>query len=222
MKKIFFLLATASLFACNDSKKNPTTDGPVPGIPGHNTNSTPSTADIPSASTNTKFIVDGKEIELKASLLVQKDKKQLKPGNDYLVVMTTSGGPNKESLILNFLIDLKPGTYPVVGRSFIRGDDDKSEMYGGILGGDEKLTDYNVNVTECKDLGSNNLGGHKWSISGTFDEMTIPAMGIMLMDKTKNHPAEIKIGKGSFNNIIFDDNWEEMFKKGMEMLKKNK
>ena len=35
-------------------------------------------------------------------------------------------------------------------------------------------------------------------------------MGIMLMDKTKNHPKEIKIEKGSFYNLTFDDNWDDM------------
>lgn len=45
-------------------------------------------------------------------------------------------------------------------------------------------------------------------------------MGIMLIDKTKNHPKEIKIEKGSFSNLTFDDNWEEMMNKAMDQMKK--
>ena len=93
-------------------------------------------------------------------------------------------------------------------------------MFGGLLGGKPKLTDTKVNITECKDLGSNNMGGHKWSISGEFGELVIPAMSIMLMDKTKNHPKEIKVEKGSFSNLTFDDNWEDMMKKASEMMQK--
>lgn len=118
---------------------------------------------------------------------------------------------------------LKAGSYPVVGISLTRKvANEKGEVYGGILGGKPKLTNYNVTISECKDLGSNGVGGHKWSISGSFEELVIPAMGIMLLDKEKNHPKEVKIEKGSFSNLTFDDNWEKMFEKGMEQMKNNK
>lgn len=47
-------------------------------------------------------------------------------------------------------------------------------------------------------------------------------MGIMLMDETKKHPKEIKIDKISFTGLSFDDNWEEMMEKAMDMMKKDK
>ncbi|HEY6062091.1 MAG TPA: hypothetical protein VIV35_00680, partial [Chitinophagaceae bacterium] len=205
--------------ACNNSKKDKAAtenDQPVT-----TTNSSVQTINnATERNSGTKFSIEGKEISVGGSLLVQKDKKKLKPGNDYLVMLTANDGPANEGLILNFLMDLKPGTYPVVGMSMSRGPSGEGELYGGIMGGEERITDYKVNITECKDLGSNNTGGHKWSISGTFDDMTIPAMGIMLMDKTKNHPKEIKVEKGSFYNLTFDDNWEEMMEKAMELMKK--
>ena len=95
-------------------------------------------------------------------------------------------------------------------------------MYGGLLGGKPKLTENKVTLTECKDLGSNNMGGHKWSISGTCEEVVIPANTIMLMNKSKNHPKEVKIQKISFTNLSFDDNWQEMMEKAMNKMKKNK
>jgi hypothetical protein len=39
-------------------------------------------------------------------------------------------------------------------------------------------------------------------------------------DKTKSHPKELKIEKGSFSNLTFDDNWEEMMQKAMDQMKK--
>jgi hypothetical protein len=139
-----------------------------------------------------------------------------------MCLLTATGSEDVQSLSLNFLLDLKPGSYPVVGMGLHRKPNGVAEMYGGIMGGEEKLTDYKVHITECKDLGSNNMGGHKWSISGTFDDLTIPAMGIMLMDKMKNHPKEIKLEKGSFFNLTFDDNWEELMNKAMDKMKINK
>jgi hypothetical protein len=221
MKKAFPIIALAVLLACNNSKKEPSTgNNDIKSTEQQVESSTPTTSKV--SSSNTNFIIDGKEIKTSGSLLVQKDKDKLKPGNDFLVMLTSSGGPNKEGLTLNYLMDLKAGTYPIVGMSLTRGLSENGEVYGGILGGKPKLTNYNVVITECKDLGSNGLGGHKWSISGSFDELVIPAMGIMLLDKEKNHPKEVKIEKGSFSNLTFDDNWEEMFEKGMEQLKKNK
>jgi hypothetical protein len=167
-------------------------------------------------------MVDGKEVKCSGSVLVSKDKDKLKPGNDYFVMLTASGGADKESLVLNFLIDTKTGTYPVVGSSFSRGDGEKSQMFGGIMGGKPKITSNTVTITECTDMGSNNMGGHKWKIAGTFESLTIQAMGIMLMDKTKNHPKEIKLEKGSFSNLTFDDNWEQMMEESMKKMKEMK
>ena len=219
MKKLFIVSATVLLFACNSSDKTNNTSN---AEPAKSDQATTKMNDVPATpvSHSTNITVEGKEIGLSGSLLVQKNKDKLQAGSDYLVMLTSSGGSNKESLVLNFLLALKTGTYPVVGFSFNRGADPNAELYGSLLGGKPKLTNYKVNITECKDLGSNNLGGHKWSISGTFDELVIPAMGIMLMDKTKNHPKEIKIEKGSFSNLTFDDNWEEMMNKAMDQMKK--
>ena len=90
-----------------------------------------------------------------------------------------------------------------------------------MLGGKSKLTSYNLTITECKDLGDNGQGGHKWSISGACEEVMIKAMPIMLMDKSKKHPEEIKVSKISFSNLSFDDNWDEMMNKAMDEMKKN-
>ena len=75
-------------------------------------------------------------------------------------------------------------------------------------------------ATECRDLDATSLEGHKWSISGDFGELVIPANGLMLMDKAKTHPKEIKIEKGDFSNLTFNDNWEKMMKKAGEMRQK--
>lgn len=221
MKASWFILPLVILVSsCNNSNNESSTtknDNKITEQPANN--STPTEKNAAPAN-GTTISVEGKEIKLGGSLLVQKDKNKLQPGTDYLVMLTAPGGSGKESMVLNFLLALKTGTYPVVGMSFLRGESPKNEMYGGLLGGQPKLTAYKVNITECKDLGSNNMGGHKWSISGDFGELTIPAMGIMLMDKTRNHPKEIKIEKGSFSNLTFDDNWEDLMKKAGEMMQK--
>ena len=211
MKASWFILPLVILVSsCNNSNNEGSTtknDNKITEQPANNPTPTENNA---APATGTTISVEGKEIKLGGSLLVQKDKDKLQPGADYLVMLTATGGSDKESMTLNFLLALKTGTYPVVGMSFLRGESPKNEMYGGLLGGKPKLTDFKVNITECKDLGSNNMGGHRWSISGNFEGFVIPAMGIMLMDKTKNHPKEIKIDKGSFTNLSFDDNWDEM------------
>lgn len=219
MRKILFISVLAILSACSNNKKDDksaaaettNTDQPAPTTP---------VTTVPEPASPTKFTVEGKEINASGSLLVSKDKDKLQPGKEYFVMLTSSGGSNKESLTLNFLFDLKTGTNPVVGMSFTRGPSDTGEVYGGILGGQPKMTNFKVNITECTDLGSNNAGGHKWKISGTCEELIIPAMGIMLMDETKKHPKEIKIEKFSFSNLTFDDNWEEMLNKAMDQMKK--
>ena len=219
MKKTVIIPLLYLLMACghSNSKTNPENVDGGNGNSG-SINQPVKKPDI-TADHGTSYTVEGKEIHTYGSLLVTKDKDHLKPGADYLVILTAAGGgDNNEGLVLNFLLDLKPGTYPVVGWSFHRGPSGQGQLFGGILGGKPALTKYNMNITECKDLGSNNMGGHRWSISGHVDEVVIPAMGLMLMDKTKNHPAEIKIEKASFTNLTFDDNWEEMMKKAGEKM----
>jgi hypothetical protein len=221
MKKLVILSTAIFLFACKNEKKATSADndktvtGEAPAPPPTEN----AVADYTPA-TNITYLADGIEIKNSASVLVTKDKDKLKAGAPYLCMLTSNAAKNNnEYLTLNFLLDTKPGTYPVVGTSFQRGKDPNNEMYGGLLGGKPKLTDYSVTITECKDLGSNNMGGHKWSISGTWEGIGIKAMGIMLMDKTKAHPAEVKLEKGSFTNLTFDDNWDEMLEQGLKQLK---
>ena len=220
MKKLYIVSAAVILFACSNAAKENDSAAEIKPAATTAEQKTERTPTQPAASSSgAKIFVAGKEISLGGSLLVQKDKDHLKPGADYLVMLTASGGPDKESLVLNFVFDLKTGSYPVVGLGFQRGNQPNAELYGSILGGKPKLTNYKVNITECIDLGSNNMGGHKWSISGEFGELNIAAPDVMLMDKTKNHPKEIKIEKGSFSNLTFDDNWEEMMKAATEKMK---
>jgi len=211
MRKVFIFSALVLLFACNSSVSNESTynreaaekDAAVATIPPG------AVAPLP-----TKIVVEGKQIDLGGTLLVQKDKDKLQPGADYLVIFTAPGGATaKSSLLINFLMALKPGSYPIVGMNYKRAGYPYSEIYGEVSGGKAKLTNYKMNITECKDLGDNGQGGHKWSISGNFGELTIPAMEVMLLSKTRNHPKEIKIDSGSFTNLSFDDNWEEIMKK---------
>lgn len=219
MKKTLIGFAAFILFACNNSKKDPApeTNNQATDAPPTTTTTTPAPA---SANTNSVITIEGKELNLNGSILVDKDKKKLQAGAPYRGMITSSSGPNDEGYILRFVFDTKPGVYPVTGISFGRGKDDNAQQFGGLLGGEEKIYDSKVTLTECKDLGDNGAGGHKWSISGTVENVTIPALGIMLLDKEKNHPKEIKIDKLSFTGLTFDDNAEEMLEKAMEMLKK--
>lgn len=161
------------------------------------------------------YSIDGKEYTSRGSVLVQKGKEKVSAGNELLAIITAND--NKKSFVLNFVFTPKTGVYPVVGHSFTN---DK-QVFGGILGGRPKMTNYKVNLTKCDDLGSNNAGGHKWLISGNMEgELTIPAMSIMKMDTS--HPDEVKVSNISFTNLTFDDNWEQMLEEGMKKLKKNK
>lgn len=221
MKHVIFFSALLLLLSCNNDKKN---DAPAAGnTTDGNTSGTPASNDY-KPITNITYTTDGVEINNSASILVSKDKDNLKADAPFLCMITSNAAKNNnEYLTLNFLLATKPGTYPVVGVSFQRGKDNNAEMYGGILGGKPKLTEYKVILTECKDLGSNNMGGHKWSISGTWEGIVVKATPVMLMDKTKNHPAEVKLEKGSFTNLSFDDNWEEMMEQGLKkMMEKSK
>lgn len=222
MKKALIIFCTAFLFACkggkNENKPAPENNGAATTTAGE----TPPPAAGTTSSSQVAYTVDGVEIRNSASLLVTKDKDKLQAGLPYLCMLTSNAAQNNnEYLTLNFLLDTKPGTYPVVGSSLTRGKSPNDEMYGGLLGGKPKLTEYKVNITECKDLGDNGQGGHKWSISGNWEELTIKAPGMMLLNPEKKHPKEIKVSKGRFNNLTFDDNWQEMLEKGMKQLKKN-
>jgi hypothetical protein len=217
MKKLIIFSMAVFIISCNNDKKTAQSvsdkieNGEPPALPLEKT------SEEYTPTTNLTYSVEGTEIKNAASVLVSKDKDKLKADAPYLCMLTSNAAKNNnEYITVNFLLDTKPGTYPVVGASLNRGKDDNTEMYGSILGGKPKITNYNVTLTECKDLGSNNLGGHKWSISGYWEEMTIPAMGIMLIDKSKNHPKEIKLGKGTFTNLTFDDNWDEMLEKAFK------
>lgn len=224
MKKLLIIPVAFLAFACNNSKKEP-----KPADDNNSSNvqqpadSKPTTdATAPAGSSGVSYTIDGTTISNYASILVTKDKDNLQPGTPLLCMLTSNAAKNNnEYLTLNFLLDTKPGTYPVVGTSFQRGKTPNDEMYGGLLGGTPKLTNYKVTITECKDLGANNMGGHKWSISGTCEEVVIDAMKIMLMDKTKNHPEKVTLTKISFSNLSFDDNWEQMLEEGMKKVKGN-
>lgn len=221
MKKWILFAATVSLIACNNKKEDK---------PGNESNTAPdpttSPATEPAATlgtadsyTNYTVSVEGKEIKLSGSILVDKDPKKLKADAPYRGMITTSSGPGNEGMILRFVFDTKAGTYPLTGMSFGRGKDDNAQQFGGLMGGEEKLYGTSVTLTECTDMGDNGAGGHKWKISGTIENLTIPALGIMLLEKEKNHPKEIKIDKISFTGLSFDDNAEEMLQKAMDQLK---
>jgi hypothetical protein len=162
MKKLLIIPVLFIVIACNNSKK----DKPAGDNPQQTSGTTPTTGnDIapppPPSDRGTTLIIDGKELKLGGSILVSKDKKKLQPGADYMCMLTSTSGSGDDynSLTLNFLLAPKVGTYPIVGMGYNRGKDPNAELYGGIMGGEEKLTDYKVTITEAKDLGSNNLGG---------------------------------------------------------------
>lgn len=215
MKKIFSIATVVILVACNNSKKESGTGDATTTTVTENNTSPVSSNSSAGAATVTYTVADTAR-SVSGSVLVQKDKDKLSPGNEHLAIVTGNSSGD-ESFVLNFLFALKPGTYPVAGMSFTL----SNQVFGGILGGGPKITKYKVTLTECEDLGSNSMGGHKWKISGSVDEeVTIEAMGIMKMDKT--HPSDIKVNKISFTNLTFDDNWEEMMNKAMEKMKEKK
>ncbi len=223
MRTLLPLCVLAFLLACNNEKKSgdetTTTTNTTQTETNGNANTNAST-DKPGAA-KMSLNVDGTDLTLEPSALISKDEKKLQADLPWFAMVTSTGGSNEESFILNFIFDLKPGTYPVVGMGFNRGSGDNSQVFGGLMGGQPKITEYKVNLTEVKDLGSNNVGGHRWSLSGNFEGMTIPAMNIMLLDKEKNHPKEVVVKNGSFSNITFDDNWEELLEKAFDKTKNN-
>lgn len=239
-RKFLFIACLAGLIACNNDKdkekENTTPDegGNAKtykvnsGDSGTNTNTShydnEGTVTSPLDKRNQKcvYVVEGEKKEASITALVTKDKDKLSQGNDYFALTTIEAG-NGESMNVNFVFALKPGEYPVVGLSYQRGPSDKGELYGGLLGGKPKLTGYKIKLTEVKDLGANNAGGHKWSISGSVEgPMKIGAMKMMLMDKTRNppHPESITVSNLQFTNVAFEDNFEELMEKGLKKLKK--
>lgn len=222
MKKVLIISLSVFLFACKNGKKDTGTTETTASTEATTTGTTTEIPTTGEASSNSTIQVEGKELKLNSSILVDKDKKNLKVGAPYRGMITTSNGPDNEGVIIRFVFDTKSGVYPLTGMSYTRGNGDKAEQYGGLMGGEEKIYDAKVNLTECKDLGSNNAGGHRWSISGTVENLTIPAMKLMLLDKEKKHPSEVKIDKYSFTGLTFDDNAEELLQKAMEQLDKMK
>ena len=213
MKKVFFFAAAAVLVSCNNSKKekSATSADTATNSPAQ---ANEVAADIPAVGTSiVNYTIADTAHTVTGSVLVSKDKDKLSPGNDHLAIVTANSS-NGESFVLNFVFATKPGVYPVVGLAFTRGN----HVFGGILGGKPKLTNYKVNLTQCDDLGSNGYGGNKWRISGSVDEeVTIDAMGIMKMDGT--HPDNIKISKIGFSNLTFDDNMDKLMEEGLKRLK---
>jgi hypothetical protein len=208
---LLFTIAVTALIACNNKVKSEnsdattsttSSDGKDVNMPSGNLSKSNSAASI-------SYTIQDTARNGTASVLVTRDEDKLSPGND-LFAMITANLPGDESLVVNFLFTTKPGTYPVVGLSFSR----TNQVFGGLLGGKKKITPYKVNLTEVKDLGSNNAGGHRWMISGNIEsDVVIDAMGVMKFDKT--HPDNITVSKISFNNLSFDDNWEELVEKAL-------
>lgn len=221
MKNLLFFAAVLALFACNNSKKDPAAETNKSGNNADERSAVTQGPATPSAGeAGVVYTADGVEIKHSASILVTRDKGDLQAEEPFLCILTSNAATNNNEYVsVNFLLDTKPGIYPVVGCSFQRGKSPNDEMYGGLLGGKPKITEYKVTITECKDLGSNNLGGHKWSISGYWDKITIKATPMMLIDNTTKHPAEVNLGKGTFSNLTFDDNWDKMLEEGMKKMK---
>ena len=223
MKSKFIIASVVlitTIYACSNSKND--TGKAADNSKVESVDTEGSTATEQTVSTNSgpgiSFTIENTQIQNYASILVTKDKKKLQSNAPYLCVLTSNAAKNNnEYLTINFLLDTKPGTYPIVGSSLQRGTSPNDEMYGGMLGGEVKMTEYKVNITECKDLGDNGSGGHKRSISGTCDLVVIKAASVVLLDKSKKHPEEVKIEKITFHDLSFDDNWEEMMNKTMKV-----
>lgn len=214
MKKMIPLLLLPLIWACNNKAEKKETEDSSSVSTNNVPNNGPASGTT--AESNMQVSINGAELNLNASALVTKDDKNLKAGAPWFAMLTGSNGPNDESLILNFVFDTKPGQYPVVGVGLNRGTGEEAEVYGGLMGGTPKITEYKVTLTEVKDLGDNQLGGHRWSLSGVFEDMTVPANSLMLIDQSRNHPKEASIRGGRFSNITFDDNWEDILKKAFD------
>lgn len=213
MNKLMTVALVALLCACNNSKKEKQTVSSDTTSGNVNTTTPTTTTPTSSGQGTVSFLLNDTAKTLNGSVLVQEDKEKLSPGNNLLAMVTASNDAG-ESLTVNFLFTPKPGVYPVVGLGLSR----TNEVYGGILGGKPKMTDYKVNLTECTDLGDNGVGGHKWKISGSVDQdMVIDAMSLMKLNKS--HPDNAKVSKYQFSNMTFDDNWEKLMEEGLKKLK---
>ena len=216
MKQLIPATLLAVLCACNNAKKetettvNESTNSTTPA-----TNPENSSGNNPANTAAVSYMVNDTAKNFSGSILVQKDKSNLSAGNDLLGILTSTSSGD-ESLTVNFLFTLKPGTYPVVGLGLTKGN----EVYGGILGGEPKMTNYKVNLTECTNMGSNNAGGNRWKISGSVDgDILIDALSIMKL--SPRHHDSVKVSHFRFINISFDDNWEQLMEEATKMLKKN-
>lgn len=122
MKKIFTIAALAVLLACNNSKKDKeTSSGDATTTTTSSTETTTATNPAsPAVGTATvNYSIADTSRSITGSILVQKDKDKLSPGNEY-IAMITANNTGGESFVVNFLFDLKTGSYPVVGFSLTR------------------------------------------------------------------------------------------------------
>lgn len=209
-KNLLLPILVTILIACNNSGKSETAKDSTTISTDKAGVQTPSGNLSERSAASISYSVQDTVRQGTASVLVTKDEDKLSPGND-MFAMITANLPNDESLVVNFVFTTKPGTYPVVGLSFSR----TGQVFGGLLGGKKKITPYKVNLTEVKDLGSNNAGGHRWMISGNIEtDVVIDAMPVMKYDKT--HPDNVTVSKISFANLAFDDNWEELVDRALK------
>jgi hypothetical protein len=218
MKKqlILFITAVCFLFSCSNTPDK-TADKTVTkdSTPGNsNTTTSVNTADNNANTPQVKFTADGKEMTIRNTILVSKDKDKVSPGNDYIALMIANNhDSDKVSLTLKIAFALQPGQYPVVGYAYQHNVNGKGELFGGLLGGATKISPYKVNLLSCEKTRE-----HHWKIAGTIDEISIPLNNLMKLDATVKHPESVTISKISFANMEFDDNLEEMMEK---MMKKN-
>ena len=210
--------------ACNNNSKEAAKNADSNSVSAPaNTGAGSSENRAPAAgSASINYTVNGSSKSMYASVLVQKDKSNLSAGNNYFGMISASEN-NADAIFLNFLFSLKPGSYPVVGTAFTgKNKEGKGEVYGALMGGQPKKTPYTVTLTQCEDMGSNGMGGHKWKISGSVDQedVVIEAPGLVKLDKS--HPTSITLSKVNFANLTFDDNWTEMMEEGVKKMKNQK
>ncbi len=90
MKKTIIAFAAITLLACNNSKKDPAPETNNQGTDAPPTTTT--TTPAPAANTNSVITIEGKELNLNGSILVDKDKKKLLAGAPYRGMITSSSG----------------------------------------------------------------------------------------------------------------------------------
>ena len=101
---LFIFPLVMVICSCNNSGSNTEPVKNDTKTPADQTMTESTPENNPITVSGTVVTVEGKEIKLGGSLLVQKDKDKLQPGNDYLVMLTAPGGMDKESMSLNFLV----------------------------------------------------------------------------------------------------------------------